>query len=176
MFQGLALLVWLRVKHISINTMPTDQEIIPNWNISQLVLPWYCHFLIFTIISHEAIWEQTTVHSVRILHLLGLAKSSVPFTHCHVQLFGTPLTAGCQAPLSFTISQSLLKLMSVELVMPSNYLILCHPLLLLPSVFPSIRVFSNKSVLGIRWPKYWSFSFSISPSNEHPGLNSFRMD
>ena len=94
----------------------------------------------------------------------------------HVQLFATPWTAACQASLSITNSWSLLKLMSIESVMPSNYLILCCPLLLLPSIFPSIRVFSNESVLGIRWPKYWSFSFNISPSNEHPGLISFRMD
>ena len=81
-----------------------------------------------------------------------------------------------QACLSFIISQSLLKLISIESVMPSNHLILCRPLLLLPSIFPSIRVFSNESVLHIRWPKYWSFSFSISPSNEYSGLISFRMD
>ena len=93
-----------------------------------------------------------------------------------VWLFATPWTAACQASLSFAISWSLLKLMSIEPVMPSNHLILCHPLLLLPSIFPSIRVFSNWSVLCIRWPKYWSFSFTISPSNEHPGLISFRMD
>ena len=84
----------------------------------------------------------------------------------HIQLFLTPLTATHQASLSFTISQSLLKLMSIESVMPSNHLILCHPLLLLPSIFPSIRVFFNESVLPFSWPKYWSFSFSISPSNE----------
>ena len=84
-----------------------------------------------------------------------------------VRLFATPWTATHQASLSFTNSQSLLKLMSIESVMPSNRLILCHPLLLLPSIFPSIRVFSNESVLRIRWPKYWSFSFSISPSNEY---------
>ena len=93
-----------------------------------------------------------------------------------VQLFVTPWTAACQAFWSFTISWSLLKLMSIELVMPSNYLILCHPLLLLPSIFPSIRVFSNESALRIRWPKYWSLSFSISPSNEYSGLISFRID
>ena len=87
-----------------------------------------------------------------------------------------PWTAACQAPLSSTISQSLLKLMSIELVMPSNHLILCRPLLLLPSIFPSIRVFSNESVLQIRWPKCWSFSFRISPSNEHSGLISCRTD
>ena len=88
----------------------------------------------------------------------------------------TPWTAARQASLSFTISWSLPKLMSIDLVMLSNHLILYHPLLLLPSVFPSIKVFSNESVLCIMWPKYWSFSFSISPSNEHPGLISFRMD
>ena len=93
-----------------------------------------------------------------------------------VQLFATPWTAAHQASLSFTISQSLLKLMSIELVMPSNHLILCRHLLLLPSIFPSIRVFSNESALCTRWPKYWSFSFNISPCNEHPGLISFRMD
>ena len=81
-----------------------------------------------------------------------------------------------QASLSFTISQSLLKLMSIESVMPSNHLILCHPLLLLPSIFPSIRVFSNESALHVRWSKHWSFSFSISPSNEYSGLLSFRID
>ena len=85
-------------------------------------------------------------------------------------------TAACQASLSFTISRSLLKLMSIESVMPSSHLILCHPLLLLPSIFPSIRVFSNELALYIRWPKYWSFSFSTSPSNEYSGLISFRMD
>ena len=94
----------------------------------------------------------------------------------HVQLFATPWTAARQASLSITNSWSLLKLMSITLVMPSNCLILCHPLLLLPSIFPSIRVFSDESVLLIRWPKYWSFSFSISPSSEHPELISFRMD
>ena len=93
-----------------------------------------------------------------------------------VQLFVTPWSAACQASLSITNSWSLLKLMYIESVMPSNHLILCRPLLLLPSIFPSIRVFSKESVLCIRWPKYWSFSSSISPSNEHPGLVSFRLD
>ena len=94
----------------------------------------------------------------------------------HVRLFATPWTAACQASLSITSSQSLPKLMSIESVMPSNHLIPHRPLLLPPSIFPSIRVFSNESVLHIRWPKYWSFSFSISPSNEYSGLISFRMD
>ena len=94
----------------------------------------------------------------------------------HVWLFVTPWTTACQASLSITISQSLFKLMSIESVTLSNYLILCHPLLLLPSILPSIRVFSNELALCIRWPKYWSFSFSISPSNEYSGLISFRID
>ena len=94
----------------------------------------------------------------------------------HIQLFATPLTAACQASLSFTNSQNLFNLMYIESMIPSNSLILCHHLLLLPSVFLSFRIFSNKSVLHIRWPKDWSFSFSISPSNEYPGLISFRMD
>ena len=94
----------------------------------------------------------------------------------HVRLFATPWTAARQASLSITNPCSLLKLMSIESVMPSNYIILCHPLLLLPSIFPSIRVFSNESALHIRWPKYWSFSFNISPSDEYSGLISFRMD
>ena len=93
-----------------------------------------------------------------------------------VLLFETPWTAACQASLSISNSRSLLKLMSIESVMPSNHLILCHPLLLLPSIFPSIRVFSNESALFMRWPKYWSFSFSISPSNEYLEWISFRMD
>ena len=94
----------------------------------------------------------------------------------HVQLFATPWSEACQASLCITNSQSLPKPMSIKSVMPSNNLILCHPLLLPPSIFPSIRVFSNESVLPIRWPKYWCFSFSISPSNEYSGLISLRMD
>ena len=101
--------------------------------------------------------------------------SSVQFG-CSVWLFVAPWTAAHQASLSITNSQSLHKLMSIESVMPSNHLILCRPLLLLPSVFPRIRVFSNESALRIRWPKYWSFSFNVSPPNEHPGLISFKMD
>ena len=93
-----------------------------------------------------------------------------------VQFFGTPWTTAHQASLSITNSWSLLKLICIKSVMPSNHLILCHPLLLLPSIFPNIRIFSNESVLHIRWPKYWSFSFSISPSNEYLGKISFRMD
>ena len=101
--------------------------------------------------------------------------SSVQLLRC-VWLFVTPWTATCQASLSITNSRSLPKPMSIESVMPFNHLTLCHPLLLLPSIFPSVRVFSIESALRIRWPKYWSCSFNISPSNEHPGLMSFRMD
>ena len=118
--------------------------------------------------------------------LLGIMESLFSFCHTlqfssvqslsHVWLFSIPWTAACQASLSITNSWSLPKLMSNESVMPSNHLILCHPLLLLPSIFPSIRVFSYESALCIRWPKYWNFSFNISPSNEHTGLISFRMD
>ena len=106
---------------------------------------------------------------------LDLVFSSVQ-SFSRVQLFATPWTAAHQPSLSITNSWSLLELMSTESVTPSNHLILCHPLLLLPSIFPSIRVFPNESVLQIRWPKYWSFSFNISPSNEYSGLISFRMD
>ena len=106
--------------------------------------------------------QSDSVHSVQALS--------------RVRLFATPWTAAHQASLSITSSRSLLKLMSIESVMPSSHLILCRPLLLLPSIFPSIRVFSNESALHIRWPNYWSFSFSISPSNEYSGLISFRMD
>ena len=101
--------------------------------------------------------------------------TSVQFLGC-VRLFVTPWTAACQASLSITNSQSLLKPISIASEIPSNHLILCHPLLLPPSIFPSIRGFSNESVLPIRWPKYWSFSFNISPSNEYSRLISFRMD
>ena len=109
-------------------------------------------------------------------HWLNRRESSVQFSHSVVSDSATPWTAAQQASLSIANSQNLLKLISIESVMPSNHLILCHPLLLPPSIFPSIRVFSNESVLCIRWPKYWSLSFSISPSNEYSGLISFRMD
>ena len=102
--------------------------------------------------------------------------SSVQFSHSVVSNSATPWTAASQASLFITNSQNSLKCVSIESVMPSNHLILCHPHLLPPSIFPSIRVFSSESVLRIRWPKYWSFSFSISPSNEYSGLISFRMD
>ena len=111
---------------------------------------------------------------------INVAVSSVQFSSVQllscVRLFATPWIAACQASLSITISRSSLKQMSIELVMTSSHLILCHPSLLLPPIPPSIRVFSNESSLRMRWPKYWSFSFIIIPSNEHPGLISFRMN
>ena len=124
---------------------------------------------------------QKSLLRLRLIYLPGYLTSlpgclsSVQSLSC-VQLFATPWTAARQASLSITNSQSLLKLMSIELVIPSNHLILCCCLLLPPSIFPSIRVFSNESALHIRWPKYWSFSFNIRPSNEYSGLISFRMD
>ena len=118
--------------------------------------------------------------NLHLLCLLHWQAGSLPltqlFSHSVMWLFVTPWTAAHQASLSFIISRSLLKLKSIESVMPFNHLILCHPLLLLPSIFPSINVFSNESALHIRWPRYYSFSFSISPSNECSGLISFRMD
>ena len=119
------------------------------------------------------------LHCRQILYQLSYEESNNNFSvqfFIRVQLFATPWPAALQASLSITNSQSLPKLMSIESVMPYNHLTLCHPLLLSPSIFPSIRVFSDKSVLRIRWPKYWSFSFNISPSNEHSGLISFRMN
>ena len=110
---------------------------------------------------------------LKAFHIFSLFSSAQSLSH--VRLFATPWTAASQASLSITSSQSLLRLMSLESMIPSNHLVLCHPLLLLPSIFPSIRVFSSESVLHIRWPKYWSFSFSISPSNEYSGLISFRI-
>ena len=119
--------------------------------------------------------ENPVKAGIMLSHSFFISLSSVQ-SLSHVQLFATAWTEACQASLSITNSQSLLKLMPIESVMPSNHLIFSWPLLLPPSVFPSIRVFSNESALHIRWPKHWSFSFSISPSNEHSGLISFRMD
>ena len=118
-------------------------------------------------------WEAFKILFKEERNILNL---SVQFSHTVMSNSVTPWTAACQASLSTTNSRSLLKLISFDSVIPSNHLILCHPLLLQPSILPSIRVFTNESVFCIRWPKYWSFSFSISPSSEHPGLISFRMD
>ena len=125
---------------------------------------------------HVDVWQKPTQYCKAIILQLKINQFSSVQLLSLVPLFVIPWTAAHQASLSITNSRSSRKLMSIKLVMPSNHLILCHPLLLLRSIFPSIRVFSNESVLCIRWPKYWSFSFSISPFNEHSGLISFRMD
>ena len=133
-----------------------------------------CFFLCINFVSALLCWIFALFVVVFQVVLLS-PFSSVQSLIC-VRLFATPWTTARQASLSIPSSWSLLRLMSIRLVMPSNHLILCHPLLLLPSIFPNIRVFSNESVLLIRWPKYWSFSFSISPSSEYSGLIFFRID
>ena len=126
------------------------------------------------------IMGQKTKQLLILIYIYKQSKNNPPYfviqSPSHVRLFATPWTAAHQASLSFTISWSLIKLMSTESVMPSNHLILCCPLFLVPSIFPSIRIFSSESAFHIRWPKYWSISFSISPSNEYSGLISFRID
>ena len=152
-----------------------------------------CHFIFQGIFLTQGLNLHLLclLHWQVILYRLSHQGSSQhitePWSHCwqwfssvqllsHVWFFVNSWTAACQVSLSITNSQSILKLMSIESVMPSNHLIFCRPLLLLPSIFPSIRVFSNESVLGIRWPKYWSFNFSMSTSNEYSGLIFFRKD
>ena len=151
-----------------------------------MLSPCYC------LINSQSIslWSGSGVGKGSILSLYDTGnrfEEQIISIYCEVQfslvqslsrvwLFVTPWTTACQASLSITNSRSLLKLMPIESMMPSSHLILCRPLLLLPPILPSIRVFSIETTLRMRWPKYWSFSFSISPSNEHPGLISFRMD
>ena len=141
----------------------------------------HCFFLYCSVI-HEALSLKSNcicltmkASIMRATYFPGAGPQFSSVTQSY-PTFATPWTTALQASLSITNSRSLPQPMSIELAMPSNHLILCHPLLLLPSIFPNIRVFSNESVLHIRWPKYWSFSFSISPSNEHSGLISFRMN
>ena len=129
----------------------------------------YIQYCIITYNGKESEKKYICIYICMYIYISSVQSFS------RVPLFATAWTAAHQASLSITNSQSLLRLMSIQSVMPSNHLILCHPLLLLPSVFPSIRVFSSESILRIRWPKYWSFSFSISPSNEYSGLISFRI-
>ena len=162
------------------------------WKLTILIL-WYCSNYISILVQSALLRESWVKHGLlldggkgTLLVIFGTRSSTVStcawmplFSSIQllsrVRLFATPWTAACQASLSITSSWSLLKLMSIESVMPSNHLILCHPLLLPPSIVPSIRVFSNESALRIRWPKYRSFSFSISPSSEYSGLISFRI-
>ena len=144
----------------------------------------FLNVLKMLIRSHDLMGDMEFIHKSQIFRRLYFSdfvthiweNVVVVQLHSHVRLFTTPWTAAGQASLSFTISQSLLKLMSIELMMPFNHLILCRPLLLPLSIFPSIRVSSNGSALHIRWPKYWNFSFNINPSSEYSGLISFRMD
>jgi len=143
---------------------PPGDELTGQRARSKLELPGDSHLLLPAALLR---WDLDCYDSVQFSLVQSLSR---------VRLFVTPWTAACQASLSISNSRSLLKFMSIKSVMPSNHLILCRLLPFLPSIFPSIRVFSNESVLRIRWPKYWSFSFSISPSNEHSGLISFRMD
>ena len=136
-----------------------------------------CNILTYDLLllNYSLIWSLTLASLLSCPVLISSVISSVQ-SLSRVQLFATPWITARQASLSITNSQSSLKLMSIKSVMPSNHLILCRPLFLLPPIPPSIRVFSNESTLRLRWPKYWSFGFSIIPSKEHPGLISFRMD
>ena len=144
------------------------------------VYEYFCFSSIFSYYIDICLSSKENVKNNVIFQVIIITEYYVMFSSVqslsHVRLFATPRTAARQASLTITDSRSLLKLKSILSVMPSNHLILCHPLLLLPSIFPSIRVFSNESALCIKWPKYWSFSFSISPSNEYSELISFRMD
>ena len=151
----------------------------PYWFFVCLTPPWTPSGVV-EVTAAIAAWSSVSIEADSKRLCCSVFDSALEFSSVQslgsVWLFPTPWTAARQASLSITNSRSLLKLMSIESMMPSNHLILCHPLLLLPSIFPSIRVFSNESLLCIRWPKYWSFSFSMSPSNEYSGLISFRMD
>ena len=149
----------------------------PSWEATAIILypprcvisQYHLHDHHLTMFTQMPLSNSIFTHSVAVRYQFSSVAQSY-------RLFAIPWTAARQASLSITSSWNLVKLMSIELVMPSNHLILCRPLFLLPSIFPSIRVFSNESALHIRWPEYWSFSFNISPSNEHPGLISFMMD
>ena len=157
-----------------------DQGSILAWRIPWIEEPGGLQSMGLQRVEHDWITKTFKIISILIMYSCILY---VPIMYLHsvqllsrVRLFATPWIAAHQSSLSITNSRSLLKLMPIELVMPSSHLILCRPLLLLPPIPPSIRIFSNESTVCMRWPKYWSFSFSISPSNEHPGLISFRMD
>ena len=154
------------------NQIPEEETQIPSL-VDQCQSLCNCNLLQIWVSAYHSPWEggnSSCTYSCFFILCCSVQSFS------RILLFRTPWTAACQASLSITNSWSLLKLMSIQSVMPSNHLILCHPRLILPSIFPSIRVSSNESVLHIRWPKYWSFSFSISRSNEYSGLISFRID
>ena len=162
---------WSTIYPLCCNKYNVDFEV---WGLERIRLSSSDLWFLTTIISLSLSFLPVTPNSI-LFWMPDVQFSSVP-SFSHVLLFATPWTAACQVSLSIPNSWSLLKLMSIKLAMPSNHLILCFPLLLLPLIFPSIRVFSKESVLCIRWPKYWSLSFSISPSNEYSRLISFRMD
>ena len=179
------MIIWsLYIGHIDIDAILVSGIVTHRyyWYIIKLwfqvynVILWY----ILQNDHHNKSGEHLLLEIVTIFFLRWELKRSLQFSSVpllsHVQLFATPWIAARQASLSITNSRNLSKLMSIESLMPSSHLILCRPLLLLPPIPPSIRVFSNESTLRMRWPKYWSFSFSISPSNEHQGLISFKMD
>ena len=165
-----------------------DLKFLPTWSRTSNLQN--CEKAPFCFLSHlfPLLWQQTNTLRITLevslqqkiwilyIRILEVLQCSSVQSLSRVRLFMTPWTAACQASLSITNSWSSLRLMSIESMMPSNHLILCHPPLLLPTIFPSIRVFLDESILRIRWPKYWSFSFSISPSNEYSGLISFRVD
>ena len=153
----------------SLSLLPRCGDLMYMWRVKVLVI----HSVCLTLIPQDCSPPSSSAHGILQASILQWVHSVQLLSH--VWLFAAPWTAAQQASLSITSSWSLLKLMSIVSVMPSNHLILCHPLLFLPSICPSIRVFSDESLLRIRWPKYWNFSFSISPSNEHPGL-IFRID
>ena len=163
--------LWQCISKGTFSKMSKNKSLQPSWSLSHTEFPcWQSPSF-----PHQPVWTwcpgfvlQTRI---KLKPAFAVVQSLSP-----VRLFATPWTAALQASLSFTVSWSLLKLMSIELVMPSSHLIPCHPLLLLPSIFPSTRVFFNESVLCIRWPKYWNFSFIITLSNEYSWLISFRMD
>ena len=159
------------IKSVIVSTFPLS--------ICQDVMGPNAMMLVFWMLSFKSAFSLFSFTLIKCL-FSSSSLSAIQFSSVqslsHVWLFVTPWVTACQASLSINNYQTLLKLMSIEFVMPSSHLILCHPLLLLPPIPPSIRVFSNESTLRRRWLKYWSFSFSISPSNEHPGLISFRMD
>ena len=156
------------------NSEPSTWHRFPAWSASCMVTGWLFSSKIFSLFLPLVVFGSIGDKNLNLPNSRDQFSSIQPLSR--VQFFVTPWIAACQASLTITDSRSLLKLVSIESVMPPNHLILCCPLLLLSSIFPSIRVFSNESALHIRWPKYWSFSLSISPSNEHPGLISFRMD
>ena len=168
---NLIIILGYKLKQFSFHSTGEEAKESPEWDGADSRLHTWQHFIKSDAIQNECVKKQLNPNKIFSLVTVVVFQSL-----SHVQLSVTPWIAACQTLLSFTISWSFLKLMSIESVMPSNHLILCHPLLLLPSIFPSIRVFSDERALHITWPKYWNFSFSVSSSSEYSGYISFRMD